>query len=1121
MAAPLYPSVDGSRSLWETSDTSSSREGNIVLEQCSKDPRVSKDGTATNSLLCTACKKWIHRDTLETSHSLLEEWRDDNLSFLCRDCVTTSHGSTRRVYRRIYDVQAALHRLRQKLSAAKSAMYFTLKTEQLLLQTYNVNLPARLEAPQIGHRDEVATDIIRMFNPPRLVTHFPVRVQGDGNCFYRALSQGMYGHEEKHFHIRLLTALEIAENPQYYDTKHAEYIDLINDSRIVRSSYEKLLTDAVTNGQSADTIHIYAASAATGLPLVLYCPPSVYPEYLSDPLTRRVCGRSVRTFSDPGFWLMWSMLTVPKIPSDFVPNHFACLVQTLELSDKGTIDLTTPTTSPVSSPAASHAAATTPAPVLPPSATTSRETSAMTPTTSTSMPTSPATSRSDSMSDDPNENMESTELLDYDQSEDITAAIGGATLPRENMESTELLDYDQSEDIAAAIGGATLPRENMESTELLDYDQSEDIAAAIGGATLPRGTFMTLNGVIESLSRTKLSHTQPLPSIPRGTKEGVFFIVDNTRNEDRRLQGFKSEFVDDCGAWKTSPSPTTYFIAQPNGTLRSVIRRNKTYCTEKMVSRSRTYIPIEPQPEDNQVIKVHRNYNALSTSPEYKRRITWVENYMLDNIVCVEYVGTYPGPRVHGNAQKKTDPYMRTPGHVLERVGKACQHSNPRAVYQRLRIENSDEDNRPRDLRQVQDKKHKDEERRKREMGVPAGGTNLASHITNVVSQIHQSPFVQEVKHKAGHVPAIVLYTADQMSDVKRFCCAGLAFETTVLGLDKTYNLGDLHVTPTVFKHLGLVRAKTDDHPLFLGPIFIHGDSDVPTYQFFLSTLNTELAGRAGEPVFGSDQEKGIRQAILGAFPDAPRIACDRHLRNNALDYLRDKVGAPNSVRKTILSTIFGDCGITHAESRVIFEQRKDRAEATIRDEAPDFLRYFNQTLEPVLDENFQTVLNRPEVPDGWTNNNSESINHVLKMAVDWKPQPLPKLIETLHDVVKGQYIDAERALIGFGDFRLDSAFKSCAVPAATWTYQSTPQRTRVWNKFMGMTKPLATPSVTAPNGQLTGDLGWMVRGSMVGPFQDAAFALQPSTTQKPVYTNPPIKTKHGYHIIMIEGKKM
>ncbi|CAK9294367.1 unnamed protein product [Gordionus sp. m RMFG-2023] len=52
------------------------------------------------------------------------------------------------------------------------------------------------------------------------------------------------------------------------------------------------------------------------------------------------------------------------------------------------------------------------------------------------------------------------------------------------------------------------------------------------------------------------------------------------------------------------------------------------------------------------------------------------------------------------------------------------------------------------------------------------------------------------------------------------------------------------------------------------------------------------------------------------------------------------------------------------------------------------------------------------------------------------------------------------------------------------------------------------------------GDLGWMVRGSMVGPFQEAAFALPISTINSPSYTNPPIKTNFGYHIIMIEDKK-
>ena len=52
------------------------------------------------------------------------------------------------------------------------------------------------------------------------------------------------------------------------------------------------------------------------------------------------------------------------------------------------------------------------------------------------------------------------------------------------------------------------------------------------------------------------------------------------------------------------------------------------------------------------------------------------------------------------------------------------------------------------------------------------------------------------------------------------------------------------------------------------------------------------------------------------------------------------------------------------------------------------------------------------------------------------------------------------------------------------------------------------------------GSLGWMTRGSMVGPFQEAAFALPVSSLANPTYTDPPVKTKFGYHIIMVEGKK-
>jgi hypothetical protein len=39
------------------------------------------------------------------------------------------------------------------------------------------------------------------------------------------------------------------------------------------------------------------------------------------------------------------------------------------------------------------------------------------------------------------------------------------------------------------------------------------------------------------------------------------------------------------------------------------------------------------------------------------------------------------------------------------------------------------------------------------------------------------------------------------------------------------------------------------------------------------------------------------------------------------------------------------------------------------------------------------------------------------------------------------------------------------------------------------------------------------------GAFQDAAFALEPSTVDKPI-VSPLVKTNFGYHIIMVEGRK-
>ena len=53
-------------------------------------------------------------------------------------------------------------------------------------------------------------------------------------------------------------------------------------------------------------------------------------------------------------------------------------------------------------------------------------------------------------------------------------------------------------------------------------------------------------------------------------------------------------------------------------------------------------------------------------------------------------------------------------------------------------------------------------------------------------------------------------------------------------------------------------------------------------------------------------------------------------------------------------------------------------------------------------------------------------------------------------------------------------------------------------------------------SGASGGDLGWFKRGMMVKPFEEAAFALEPGQ-----YTKTPVKSDFGWHVILVEEKRM
>ena len=119
-----------------------------------------------------------------------------------------------------------------------------------------------------------------------------------------------------------------------------------------------------------------------------------------------------------------------------------------------------------------------------------------------------------------------------------------------------------------------------------------------------------------------------------------------------------------------------------------------------------------------------------------------------------------------------------------------------------------------------------------------------------------------------------------------------------MLGINKTYNLSDVHVIVTVYKCLSVKRRDADAHPILCGPLLLHDNSDRDIFFIFLQHLCGRLLDCAQFPVLGSDEEIALRQAMALAFPHTPRLVCTRRLKKKISNAFADKVGLIKKKKK-------------------------------------------------------------------------------------------------------------------------------------------------------------------------------------------------------------------------------
>ena len=99
---------------------------------------------------------------------------------------------------------------------------------------------------------------------------------------------------------------------------------------------------------------------------------------------------------------------------------------------------------------------------------------------------------------------------------------------------------------------------------------------------------------------------------------------------------------------------------------------------------------------------------------------------------------------------------------------------------------------------------------------------------------VNQVDFVKEAVYPEGNnkPPSFICYTTDQMKDMQQFLKSDPGH---MLVIDRTFNFGAVCVTNFVYKNIKVVNKDTRDHPLFVGPMFLHWDGSFLSYHTFLS----------------------------------------------------------------------------------------------------------------------------------------------------------------------------------------------------------------------------------------------------------------------------------------------
>ena len=256
-----------------------------------------------------------------------------------------------------------------------------------------------------------------------------------------------------------------------------------------------------------------------------------------------------------------------------------------------------------------------------------------------------------------------------------------------DLDSGQDLDNDMEnfEDAFEEDSASDSPREEPE-TEQVPMEVAE------GGFPIEFGKFMDIFEAYEKITTATVVNSD----IPRGLKENVWFLIDNSHNVKHPER--RNTFFDDCGVWDSKHGSVAkgHLLLDDNGILCTLKIHGGVFKRLSKIKGKQEWVAIDPQPDPDRVVVCHRYYAFLKRSPQYKRRIIWFTMPPTQDrgrdVALVEYLGKFPGFKTqrHGNSKRGrggSRNYVRTDPKLLEEIAEQIKmgtHLTPMKIFKEI-----------------------------------------------------------------------------------------------------------------------------------------------------------------------------------------------------------------------------------------------------------------------------------------------------------------------------------------------------------------------------------------------------------------------------------------------------